>query len=72
MAFVTEIRTSRVDLPQVLRTALQGQIDAWKRYSLYRTTLNELMQLTNRDLADLGIHRSAIRGIARETAYGDK
>ncbi len=36
----------------------------------YRTTLAELQRLTNRDLADLGISRSMIKGIAFEAAYG--
>ena len=36
----------------------------------FRTTLSELESLTNRDLADLGISRSMIKGIAYEAAYG--
>ncbi|MEO0905533.1 MAG: DUF1127 domain-containing protein [Pseudomonadota bacterium] len=36
----------------------------------YRTTLAELQRLTDRDLADLGIARSMIKGIAFEAAYG--
>lgn len=39
---------------------------------LYRQTYNELQDLTSRDLADLGIHRSNIRAIAFEAAYGAK
>ena len=37
---------------------------------MYRTTLSELSALTNRDLADLGVSRSMIKGIAFEAAYG--
>lgn len=37
---------------------------------VYATTLSELQQLNDRDLADLGIHRAQIRDIAREAAYG--
>ncbi|PJI91315.1 uncharacterized protein YjiS (DUF1127 family) [Yoonia maricola] len=36
----------------------------------YRKTLSELETLSNRDLADLGISRSMIKGIAYEAAYG--
>lgn len=36
----------------------------------YRTTLNELRDLSDRDLADLGLSRSMIKGIALEAAYG--
>ncbi len=39
-------------------------------YRLYLATLNELQQLNDRDLADLGIHRAMIREIARESVYG--
>jgi uncharacterized protein YjiS (DUF1127 family) len=36
----------------------------------YRTTLAELESLSNRDLSDLGISRSAIKSVAFEAAYG--
>ena len=35
----------------------------------YRKTVRESQGLSNRDLADLGIHRSAIKYIAYEAAY---
>ena len=38
---------------------------AWRKY---RETYNELMRLSSRDLADLGIARSEIPKIARESA----
>lgn len=47
----------------VLRTAMQ-------RRRVYAQTVNELKALSDRDLSDLGIHRSMIRVIAREAAYG--
>lgn len=40
-------------------------------YRLYRSTIEELAQLTDRDLADLGIHRSMLRDIARRAVYGN-
>ena len=40
--------------------------------AIYRKTFNELASLGDRDLADLGLHRSQIRRIATEAAYGDK
>jgi len=40
------------------------------RNRLYRTTLDELGRLDDRDLADLGIHRSQLKAIAYESAYG--
>lgn len=39
-------------------------------YRLYLATVDELSQLSDRDLADLGLHRSSIHGIARESVYG--
>jgi uncharacterized protein YjiS (DUF1127 family) len=40
------------------------------RYRVYRQTLAELGHLSERELADLGIHRSQITSIATEAAYG--
>lgn len=37
---------------------------------VYRITVRELNGLSERELADLGIHRSMIPVIAREAAYG--
>jgi uncharacterized protein YjiS (DUF1127 family) len=39
------------------------------RYRTYRTTLNELASLSDRDLSDLGLHRAMIADVAREAAY---
>ncbi|SES14772.1 protein of unknown function [Tranquillimonas rosea] len=44
--------------------------ERWTRWRLYRRTLTELQSLTTRELADLGIGRSQVRGIALEAAYG--
>ena len=39
------------------------------RHRVYNQTFRELSQLSGRDLADLGIHRSQIKRIAYEAAY---
>ncbi len=36
---------------------------------VYRTTLDELHALSNRELADLGLHRSELKRIAWEAAH---
>lgn len=36
--------------------------------AVYRTTLNELIALSDRELADIGIHRSHVRRVAKEQA----
>ncbi|WP_170758751.1 DUF1127 domain-containing protein [Ruegeria lacuscaerulensis] len=38
------------------------------RYRIYRQTVNELSELSNRELADLGLHRSMIRRVALQAA----
>ncbi|WP_116084382.1 DUF1127 domain-containing protein [Tropicimonas sp. IMCC34011] len=38
------------------------------KMKLYRQTRRELSNLTDRELADLGMHRSNIEGISREAA----
>lgn len=43
---------------------------ALARHRVYRRTLDELRQLSDRELADLGISRASIGDIAREAAYG--
>ncbi|SFA70618.1 protein of unknown function [Poseidonocella pacifica] len=43
--------------------------ERWTKYQLYRKTRNELSNLSNRDLDDLGISRSMIHAIAMEAAY---
>lgn len=40
-------------------------------HRLFRETIEELSQLSDRDLSDLGIHRTQIREIAHESVYGD-
>ncbi|HWL55547.1 MAG TPA: DUF1127 domain-containing protein [Paracoccus sp. (in: a-proteobacteria)] len=46
--------------------------DYLARRALYRQTVRELNDLSGRELADLGINRSMIRGVAYEAAWGTK
>jgi uncharacterized protein YjiS (DUF1127 family) len=46
--------------------------DYMARRSVYRQTLRELNELTERDLADLGMSRSNIRSVAYDAAWGVK
>ncbi|GHF43542.1 DUF1127 domain-containing protein [Seohaeicola zhoushanensis] len=43
---------------------------AHARRKVYRQTYAELAGLSDKELADLGLHRSGIRRIALEHAYG--
>lgn len=47
---------------------LDGTADRYARYCVYRTTLDELRSLSDRDLADLGMHRAGLKAIAAEAA----
>lgn len=42
----------------------------YEQYRLYRQTVKELSELSGRELADLGLSRSGIRGKAIEVVYG--
>lgn len=45
-------------------------IAAYRRWRLYRLTVTELATLSDRELSDLGISRSDIHAVARETVFG--
>jgi uncharacterized protein YjiS (DUF1127 family) len=68
MAYVNTNVNSSV-LSRVL-AATSGIIAALRKRQVYLSTQRELNGLSNRDLSDLGIHRSMIAEIAREAAYG--
>ncbi len=44
--------------------------EATAKRKTYTRTVSELSNLSNRELADLGIYRSEIKSIAFESAYG--
>ncbi|EKE45330.1 hypothetical protein OCGS_0420 [Oceaniovalibus guishaninsula JLT2003] len=46
--------------------------DRWTARRTFRRTVNELSDLSNRELADLGLCRTEIRHIALEAAYGPR
>lgn len=66
MALVQDIRIT--DIPR--DGLFSGLRDALARRKVYRETMRELKSLSNRELADLGIHRSMITRVATEAAYG--
>lgn len=66
MAYATNTRTiSFAERFAALRADFAAAVAKRK---VYRATYNELVALTDRDLADLGINRSMIKSIAIEAA----
>lgn len=70
MAYASDTRILGVSLGERFAALRTQWAEAAEKRRVYRTTLNELSALSGRELADLGIHRSAIKGIALEAAYG--
>ena len=66
------VATHQTALESAPATGLASLIEAAKtrygRYRIYRQTVNELSELSNRELADLGLHRSMIRCLAMQAA----
>ena len=64
--------THQTALKSTPATGMASLIDAAKirfaRHRVYRRTVNELSELSNRELADLGLHRSMIRRLALQAA----
>ncbi|GGH30178.1 protein of unknown function [Cribrihabitans marinus] len=50
-------------------TLLDNLVTRFTQYRLYRQTVNELSELSNRELDDLGLNRSMIRRVAYQAAY---
>ena len=53
-----------------LSGVLSSMKDRLERYALYRRTLNELRDLRDAELSDIGLNRSMIKRVAIEAAYG--
>lgn len=67
MAYANDVRTGYAPAFGGIFATLA---DRFAKYKVYRATINELSQLSGRELADLGISRSMIKSIAIEAAYG--
>jgi uncharacterized protein YjiS (DUF1127 family) len=56
---------------RALGTGKVGPRAAWDKYRAYRASIAELNALTDRQLADVGIARAAIRPHVRTAIYGN-
>ncbi|WP_291239955.1 DUF1127 domain-containing protein [Gemmobacter sp.] len=70
MAFVNTTRAAQPAFGDRFAAVLETLRTAMARRAIYRQTVQELRALADKDLADLGIHRSQIRRMALEAAYG--
>lgn len=72
MALVNDFRGLEAGIADRFASFFKGLREARHRRSVFRQTLRELNALSNRDLEDMGIHRSMITRVAAEAAYGVK
>ncbi|WP_296765271.1 DUF1127 domain-containing protein [Sediminimonas sp.] len=70
MAHVTDIRAPRSALVDRISAMLKSLAERHARYAAFRETVSELSELSDRELADIGLSRTQIRSVAMEHAYG--
>ena len=70
MAYVNTTRAAQSSVSDRFSGLFAGVSAAIQRRRVYTQTIDELRSLSDRDLNDLGIHRSLIATVAREAAYG--
>ncbi|SHG61298.1 protein of unknown function [Cognatiyoonia sediminum] len=70
MAYVSTTRATSVTFGQRFNEFRARMAEASAQRKTYNTTMSELSALSNRELADLGLHRSMIKQVALEAAYG--
>lgn len=72
MAYVSTSQVPHIALLERVKDFFAKTGEKMIRHRIYRTTLQELERLDDRDLADLGIRRSEIRRIAWNAGFGNK
>jgi uncharacterized protein YjiS (DUF1127 family) len=70
MSYVQSVRASSPSIFEYISAPFASLRIAAQRRRVYSQTLSELQALSDRDLADLGLHRSLISAVAKEAAYG--
>ena len=68
MAFASDIRRIEANIAAPFYAAYASVKVALARRAVFNRTVAELSALSNRELNDLGLHRSMIKGLAREEA----
>ena len=70
MAYINASSAAHVTLADRFAALVKSVRESLRRRNVFLATKRELNQLSNRELADLGISRSMITRIALEAAYG--
>ena len=70
MAYVNSTRAASSSFSDRFFAVTKYVQSALVRRRMFNQTARELNALTDRELADLGIHRASIRQIAIQAAYG--
>ena len=68
MAFTADSSLAKPAAFGGIFAALNELTEAMQRRRVYRTTVNELSALSDRDLSDLGLSRASIRRLAQDAA----
>jgi len=69
MAMLTETQTVHGAEGGFFSRLMAGLTTRYTQYAAYRKCIAELASLSDRELRDLGLHRSMIRSLAHEAAY---
>lgn len=71
MAYVNStLHADQLSLREVIAHPFSALRLMAQRRRVYLQTVSELSALSDRDLADLGLHRSMVRAVAKDAAYG--
>jgi len=70
MAYVNSSRAASFGIVDRAVAIVKSVRVGLERRRVFKQTVRELQALSNRELADLGIHRAMITRVANEAAYG--
>ena len=70
MAYVNSTRAASYGIADRALAIVKTIRVGLERRRVFKQTVRELQALSNRELADLGIHRTMITRVANEAAYG--
>ena len=70
MAYVNSSRAASYGIADRAAAIVKTVRVGLERRRVFKQTVRELQALSNRELADLGIHRTMITRVANEAAYG--